>query len=374
MACKVTPKSWSWNLNPSDPSSFKGLAKKNCRYNGSWWLMVLSFLLVGIWSTLPRTMAHDGMSLPSSRTTIRTTATTMECSTWNALLARGGSGSGSTRRKGFSSWIPFWKFQPSASELYRQTLEDQVLLLDRQLRQSRDELILLRKQLGTGMGSSSSSSSSSSSGRSTRTQKATTSALKQQVATLQSQVNQLERMKLQLEQLLEEEQRKVGELERQLQEQQALTEEIKERYERQLEALQQQLEQTARDQMRVLEKMWEERLKQAVEAATVAALAEVETKLAQATERVRQEKEREIEMERRRSTEAVEREKMKMRKLVKALAIREKKLFARTQQQQQQQQQQQEKIAEKQTTNFSKISSSSQSTTPKKPPTTRGPI
>jgi hypothetical protein len=58
-------------------------------------------------------------------------------------------------------------------------------------------------------------------------------------------------------------------------------------------------------------------------------MAQVGQKIVEATEQLRMDEERELELERKRSVEAVEKEKAKMRKLVRALANREKKLLAK---------------------------------------------
>jgi hypothetical protein len=73
-------------------------------------------------------------------------------------------------------------------------LEEQVLLLDRQLRQARDEMAKLRKQLTTQTAIPSSKMFNQE-----------RNLLKQQLASLKSQINQLERMKLDLEDMLQKE-------------------------------------------------------------------------------------------------------------------------------------------------------------------------
>ena len=113
------------------------------------------------------------------------------------------------------------------------------------------------------------------------------------------------------------------------------------------------------------------RIQQATEAAHQAAMAQMDHKLAELTEHLRLEKERELEVERKRSVDAVEKEKVKMRKLVRALANREKKLFANAAKKQ-------SAMSESTTTTttggYKTSASSSRVPITKTTPTTRGPM
>jgi hypothetical protein len=247
----------------------------------------------------------------------------------------------------------------SAADVYRETLEEQVLLLDRQLRQARDEMAKLRKQFTTRTAIPSTKISSQE-----------RNLLKQQLASLTSQINQLERMKLDLEDMLQKESIKVQALTTRLAEQEQLTLALQEKYIKQLQTLQEQLELKAQKQLQQLQQIMNERIQQATDAAHSAAMAQVGQKIAEATEQLRMDKERELELERKRSIEAVEKEKVKMRKLVRALANREKKLFAKKTVTQER-----PASSSSSTTNTGRAaSSSSMVPNTKTTPTTRGPF
>jgi chromosome segregation ATPase len=283
----------------------------------------------------------NGSKDVSSISKTKTSGTPFMMST--ALNIRGG---------GFMSYMMGFGKQ-SAADLYRQTLEEQVLLLDRQLRQARDEMGILRKQFTTRSAKPAPKISSQE-----RT------LLKQQLASLTSQVKQLERMKLELEDMLERESIKVQELTTKLAEQEQLTQALQEKYIKQLQTLQEQLELKAQKQLQQLQEIMEQRIQQATEVAHQAAMAQIGEKVAEATETLRLEKDQELEWERKRSVEAVEKEKVKMRKLVRALANREKKLFAK-------------KTSAQESSSSSgsyKASTSYRAPTTKTAPTSRGPF
>jgi hypothetical protein len=102
--------------------------------------------------------------------------------------------------------------------------------------------------------------------------------------------------------------------------------------ERELATLQQQLEKKTTQQLQELEAIWNQRMKDALTQAATVSLAAQQQAVHAAEERVRLQAATELQAERGKATAAVEREKVKMRKLVKALAVREKKLLAATEQ------------------------------------------
>jgi hypothetical protein len=121
----------------------------------------------------------------------------------------------------------------SAADVYRETLEEQVLLLDRQLRQAQDEMAKLRKQFTTRTAIPSTSKISNQE----------RNLLKQQLSSLTIRINQLERMKLDFEDMLQKESIKVQELATKLAEQEQLTLALQEIYIKQLQKAQKQLQQ-----------------------------------------------------------------------------------------------------------------------------------
>jgi hypothetical protein len=231
------------------------------------------------------------------------------------LGCRGGGG----RRGGFFSMI----VPMTAAEQYRQTLEEQVFLMDKQLRQARDELTVLRDQW--------SRKTAPPPDDSAKPSKSEVAALKQHVAILTSQVTELTKMKDELLSMLEVEQAQVVALEEALKREKDLTKELQESYEEQLRELHLQLEQKASQQLDDLKRLMEQRVDQAAEAARKAAEKMVQEHIEMATNQMRLEQQRELAAERRRSDQAVEVERRKMRKLVKALAIRERKLLGKRQ-------------------------------------------
>jgi hypothetical protein len=76
-------------------------------------------------------------------TSYKTTSSPLLISTTSTSTALHG-----IRGGGFMSYM-FGIGKQSAADVYRETLEEQVLLLDRQLRQARDEMAKLRKQFIT---------------------------------------------------------------------------------------------------------------------------------------------------------------------------------------------------------------------------------
>ena len=308
-----------------------------------------------------------------------TTASTVTELTDHVLAScRGGSVDFSTGKSRSVARIlkRFFSFRPqTAAEKYRETLEDQVLLMDRQLRQTRDELAKLREQWST------KSSPPDEDAVVSKASKAELAALKQQVLTLTEQVNELTKMKEDLQNMLEREQAKVVELEDALAQERQLTLELQEGYELQLQELQAQLEKKAQQQMDDLRKLMEKRVEQAAETARIAAQKMVQEQIELATAQLKLEQQRELDAERKRSEQAVEVEKRKMRKLVKALAIREKKILAKRQRQDQRQRgrgvvEDDESMTEsKEPIRRIQARSKTRLTTqPKRPPTTRGPM
>jgi paraquat-inducible protein B len=296
----------------------------------------------------------------------------------NASIPRGGgaasylSASHFPRMKGGGGLFGWFRREKSVSQYYRETLEEQVLLLDRQLRQARSDVAQLRDDRASGQVAKQRAKATT----------ATRLATAQKVQTLTKQIVRLEAMKLEMEELLKDSATRVEELEAKLLEQETLTKEWEQKYQAQLEELQLTMQNKAQAQLSELSNLMEERVAQAAEVARQTELVKVDQKIAEITEELRKEHLKALMAERKRSAVAVEQEKKKMRKLVKALAIREKKLIVKAER---------DKQRQPQTVSRSTSSSSSSSTmearvpvipktSPTQPnqpittPTTRGPM
>ena len=259
----------------------------------------------------------------------------------------------------------------SPAALYRKLLEEQRDLLERQLRQAREELQLIRNQYqqlqrrsGGGLASSSLTADR-------------IRAFKRQISEGEGQIRQLTELRQDLERLLQEEQSKVAALEATVHELRRASGELKQRYERELQQLRKDMEEQANRQLEALRALMENRMKEALEKARMAADKEREqVRIAAQRERDAAVKEterriqlladRQLQVERQNADEAVEREKVKMRKLIKALAEREKKLLSQAEHDKQ------PKTASKTSTAKSHVASN-QPSQQNSPGTVRGP-
>ncbi len=220
-------------------------------------------------------------------------------------------------------------FRPNPQQIYRQSLEEQVLLLDQQLRQAREELIGLRDRRKEFIKNQKISRFVVSGKEQRKAIQKEQTLLQQKIESMLIQLEQMERMKVELEELLQASNLRIQELEAKLVEQHDLTRELEENYKQQIAAIKASLADTAAQQSSQFEAMQQERIRQAADAARQEAMLEVEERISQVTEDLQAQHEKAMQAERQRSIKAVELEKKKMRKLVKALAIREKKLLAK---------------------------------------------
>lgn len=212
-----------------------------------------------------------------------------------------------------------WGRLRSPSSHYRRMLVEQRDLLERQLRQTQDELTALKKkhkQLQTARLSSGADRSSQ------------LRLLRNQVAELEADATALLEMRDDLVRMLEEEQFKVRTLEAKLAELQRSQGDVRAEYEWQIAEMRRDMEEQASRQLAELKAMMEARMQEALAKAAKAAEQERLAAVADAERRVQQQAQKELEKEQKKAAEAVEREKVKMRKLIKALAEREKKLLA----------------------------------------------
>jgi len=231
-----------------------------------------------------------------------------------------------------SGWRQLFRLPPA--KRYRKMLQEQTVLLDRQLRQSQEELIQIKKRFHALQEKQLSLTAQSSVERRDReaVRKQEMQSLKAQVATLEQQIGRINTMKEEMEALLQVEQNKVVVLQEKLAVAETESAAAVGKLERELATLQQQLEKKTTQQLQELEAIWNQRMKDALTQAATVSLAAQQQAVHAAEERVRLQAATELQAERGKATAAVEREKVKMRKLVKALAVREKKLLAATEQ------------------------------------------
>jgi septal ring factor EnvC (AmiA/AmiB activator) len=237
--------------------------------------------------------AFSVLLLLSLTTSCRSISTPVVASTIAATIPRGGA----------------WLFWTRAEDRYRQTLQDQIQNLERQVRGAREESTQLRKLLKLA----------------SRNRSGAADSIKQEIALLSKQVMQLEHFQQELEKLLEEEQQRTAELEQKLAESEANLLEVHNQHLLELEQLEQVLLEKSKQSLDDLNKLMVERVKEAADRARQEALAEVDQKIATAVEKVEIKARAALEEERKKAADAVEKERIKMRKLVKALAEREKK-------------------------------------------------
>jgi hypothetical protein len=271
-----------------------------------------------------------------------------------ASEVRGGIGGGFSRL-----------FRLPPAKRYRKHLEEQSFLLDRQLRQSEEELLQVKKRFKAMQGQQVQQTASSVTKERQRevAQTQIILTLKEQIARLEEEVARITAMRDEFQVFFTEQQEKVQTLQDQLATAATESDAAKERFGQQLIALQEELEAKTTKQLEELRMMLEQKMKVALEQARVSAAEELKKSRVSAAEelkksrvssdeelkksrvsaakelkeavektehRVQQQAEKRVQEEQGKAQKAVEQEKVKMRKLVKALAKREKKLLAQT--------------------------------------------
>ena len=228
----------------------------------------------------------------------------------------------------------------SAARIYRESLEEQVLLLNEQLGNARMEVTKLRENAKKRHEAGSSLHRVKQVDVSKEEKKAMQAYAKQQeklekerekeqkkaLERLQTEINQLEKMKAELEKLLETSAQKIEALEQQLAEQDSLTAKMEASYKEKIAQLEQKLADVQTEQLEKLAEINQQKVDAAVQEALRVQEAEFRAKIEETTMRLTKEHARAMEQEKLRSSKAVETERKKMRKLVRALAMREKKL------------------------------------------------
>jgi len=228
----------------------------------------------------------------------------------------------------------------SAARIYRESLEEQVLLLNEQLGHARTEVATLREnakkrhQAGNSLHRAKQPGPSKEDERANKEYAKTEEKLEKQrqkdqkeaLSRLQKEIKQLEQMKAELEKISEISASKIEALEEQLATQESLTVALEVSYQDKIAKMEQKLADVQRAQLEKLTEIHQQKIDIAVQEALRAQEAEFRARMEETTKRLTKEHAREMEQEKLRSSKAVETERKKMRKLVRALALREKKL------------------------------------------------
>ena len=258
----------------------------------------------------------------------------------------------------------------SAARIYKESLEEQVLLLNEQLAQARKEVSTLRenakKRVQAGRLNRAEPKEEVSKAQSKQDNKLEKQRQKEQkeaMSRLQKEIKALEQMKAQLEKMLETSAKKIESLVEQLTTSENLTAKMEASYKDKIAKLEKQLEDVQSAQVGKLTEIHQQKIEAAVQEALRVQEAEFRAKMEETTLRLSKEHAKEMEQEKLRSVKAVEAERQKMRKLVRALALREKKLKL---------QMPSTKEETLETTSFRTKTSSQQK--PLTPPTSRGTI
>lgn len=298
------------------------------------WSMSLALSFLAVVAVLPsmtgasavpgatEVSAFDRGSSPWGLTTSATATVTVT----TAMDLRGGGLFGGGKNK-------------SAARIYRESLEEQVLLLNEQLGHARTEVASLREnakkrhQAGgsvhRGKANEPTTTSKEEKERAKleeQLEKKRHKEQKEALARLQKEIQQLEKMKDELGKMLETSATKIELLEEQLQTQGSLTAKLEASYTAKIAKLEQTLADVQTAQLEKLKEIHQEKIETAVQESLRAQEAEFKAKLEETTKRLSKEHAKDMEQEKLRSSKAVEVERKKMRKLVRALAMREKKL------------------------------------------------
>jgi len=334
-------------------------------------------IAIAMLAAMPRTKATTvtipALDHPWGTTRVASASTGLTTTKQSLLDLRGGGLFGGRKK--------------SASKIYRESLEEQVVLLNEQLRQARTEVTTLRenakKRQETIVSARSAMRASTGKDRTKvsreeerarkekqmaedRREKERKRGQEQTVKRLEKEIKELEKMKADLERLLNTSAKKIEELEEQLRSQESLTAELEGSYQKKITELEQKLSDLQKSQLEKLKELHQQKIDAAVKEALKAQEAEFLAKMEETTQRLTIEHAEAMEVEKLRSSKAVETERKKMRKLVRALALREKKLKLQSDPV--------EKSSEPTTTRTTIRTSSSSMTSPIKPPTGRGTI
>ncbi|KAI2496494.1 hypothetical protein MHU86_17987 [Fragilaria crotonensis] len=216
--------------------------------------------------------------------------------------------------RGGAGW--FGLFGNRVEDRYRQSLEEQILILERQTRAARDESMQLRKLAKL-------------TGRGKQPGEATlVASIKEEIAVLEKQIEKLEKFTQELQVLLKEEKERSAELEEKLIAAGADALDLRNQHLLAMEELEKSMLIKANKQIEELNALMDARVKESAVRARKEALLFMDEKINEAVSKVEAKARADLEEERQKAADAVEKERAKMRKLVKVLAEREKKASA----------------------------------------------
>ncbi len=212
--------------------------------------------------------------------------------------------------RGGGGW--FGLFGSRVEDRYRESLEDQILILERQTRAARDESMQLRKLAKLG-------------GRGNSGDATIVASIKEEIAVLEKQIVKLEKFTQELQVLLKEEKERSAQLEEKLIAAGVDALELRNQHLLAMEELEKAMLIKANKQIEELNALMDARVKEAAVRARKEALLFMDEKINEAVSKVEAKARADLEDERQKAADAVEKERAKMRKLVKVLAEREKK-------------------------------------------------
>jgi len=248
--------------------------------------------------------SYKDRSLPDSfvRSNVNITSLVEE-----SVLFRGGAG----RASGGSLW---WQSLFARPEAYREALEDQITWLEQQMRQVMEEKRLVQSQAKKVKRMD----SLRQSGRNT--------SANRELKLLEEEYQELDQGKVALEEMLQDHQRKVEHLTALCRRASDKRAEMQKDYESQVQSLEQELHHQTQTELERLERLLQQRIKDAQERARQQVLDQAPERINQATAALTAEFAQQIQEERKQTQDALSKQRLKMRSLAKAMALREKKL------------------------------------------------
>jgi len=211
----------------------------------------------------------------------------------------------------------------NSNAAYMQNLKDQILQMERQLRQSEMEAVQLRTLLRC-----QSSSNRRSTSYTIREQSKIEENMKEIISQLSKQIQDLKKTKLELEDILKLEQERASTAEQLLKEEQTNSQKLIQNSRIHMEEMKEFIMKKASLQMEEMEKSHLVRFQKELQQVKIESEKALEQERARSSVALNKER-KELEEEKKKGKEAVEKERVKMRKLVKALAEKEKKELAR---------------------------------------------
>lgn len=211
----------------------------------------------------------------------------------------------------------------SSNAAYLQTLKDQILQMERQLRQSEMEAVQLRTLLRC-----QSSSNRRSTSHTIREQGKIEESMKEIIIRLSKQIEDLKKTKEELEGVLKLEQERASTAEELLKQERTNSQKLIQNSRIQMEEMKESIMEKASFQMEEMEKSHLSRFQKELQQVKIESEKALEQERARSGVALKKERQ-ELEEEKRKGKEAVEKERVKMRKLVKVLAEKEKKDLAR---------------------------------------------